>query len=208
MFSENLRRLRKEAHVSQNTLSAALGLSQQAVGKWETGRSTPDPKTLTALAAYFRVSVDALLGAGCVEVPSSAGEVLAYRAAAEHQIPVIGTVRAGYGALAFEEDYGTEPAVVKDPDRYFYLIVRGDSMEPRIHEGDLALVHRQPTLENGELGVMIYGEGNGTLKRYLRRGNAIILQPFNPSYHEQIIMGEDLQYLSIVGKVVETKAKW
>lgn len=92
------------------------------------------------------------------------GNVLPYLAAEECQIPVIGTVRAGFGALAFEEDYGTEPASVKDPDSYFYLLVRGDSMEPRIREGDLALVHRQQTLENGELGVLVYGEGEGTLK--------------------------------------------
>ena len=124
------------------------------------------------------------------------------------QIPVIGTVRAGFGALAFEEDYGTEPASVKDPDSYFYLLVRGDSMEPRIREGDLALVHRQPTLESGELGVLVYGEGEGTLKKFVRRGNAIILQPFNPAYQPQVILGEDLERLHVVGKVVETKAKW
>ena len=120
------------------------------------------------------------------------GSVLPYLAAEECQIPVIGTVRAGFGALAFEEDYGTEPASVKDPDSYFYLLVRGDSMEPRIREGDLALVHRQQTLENGELGVLVYGEGEGTLKKFVRRGNAIILQPFNPAYQPQVILGEEL----------------
>ena len=76
----------------------------------------------------------------------------------------MGTVRAGYDALAFEEDYGTEYASVKDPQNYFYLVVKGDSMEPRISDGDLALIHRQNTLDNGDLGVMVYGDGNGTLK--------------------------------------------
>ena len=123
-------------------------------------------------------------------------------------VPVIGTVRAGFGALAFEEDYGEEPANVKNPDNYFYLIVKGDSMEPRIQDGDLALVHRQQTLESGELGVVVYGEGSGTLKKFIRRDNAIILQPFNPAYQPQIVMGEDLNSLYIAGKVVETKAKW
>ncbi|MEG1408155.1 MAG: S24 family peptidase, partial [Ruthenibacterium sp.] len=103
---------------------------------------------------------------------------------------------------------GEESANVKDPDSYFYLIVKGDSMEPRIHDGDLALVHRQPTLDSGELGVIVYGEGNGTLKKYVRRGNTVILQPFNSDYQAQIIMGDDLQNLYIAGKVVETKTKW
>ena len=121
---------------------------------------------------------------------------------------MIGTVRAGYGSLAFEEDYGVEYACVKDPESYFYLVVKGDSMEPRIQDGDLALVHRQPTLENGDLGVMVFGEGEGTLKKYIQRGNAVILQPFNLAYEEKVIRGEELNQLFIAGKVVETRAKW
>ena len=106
-------------------------------------------------------------------------------------------------------NYGKEYARVKDPSSYFYLVVRGDSMEPRIHDGDLALVHRQDTLENGDLGVLIYGdEGEGTLKRYLQRGNCVVLQPFNPAYKEMVIKGEELNHLHIAGRVVETKAKW
>ena len=81
-------------------------------------------------------------------------------------------------------------------------------MEPRISDGDLALVRRQNTLESGELGVLVYGEGEGTLKKFVRRGNTVILQPFNTAYTPQIIMGEDLEYLYIVGKVVETRARW
>ena len=126
MFTKRLKELRKACGLSQGALAKELGLSQQAVGKWETGRSTPDPATLAALASFFKVSVDYLLGCGAAPMP---GHVLPYLAAEECQIPVIGTVRAGFGALAFEEDYGTEPASVKDPDSYFYLLVRGDSME-------------------------------------------------------------------------------
>ena len=51
-------------------------------------------------------------------------------------------------------------------------------MEPRIFEGDLALVRRQQTLESGELGVVVFGDDEGTLKKYIRRGNTVILQPF------------------------------
>lgn len=200
MFSERLKELRKLRGISQGALSSALGLTQQAVGKWETGRSTPDPQMLAALAAYFGVSVDYLLGCGAGAKSAAAP--------GEYSIPIIGTVRAGYDALAFEEDYGTEPANVKDPENYFYLLVKGDSMEPRISDGDLALVHRQPTLESGELGVVVYGEGNGTLKKFIRRGNAVILRPFNPAYSDQVIQGADLDDLYIAGKVVETKAKW
>lgn len=103
----------------------------------------------------------------------------------------------------------TEYACVKDPENYFFLVVKGDSMEPRISDGDLALVHRQNTLDNGDLGVLVYGaDGEGTLKKYIQRGNSVILHPFNPAYEELVIKGEELDHLYIAGKVVETKAKW
>ena len=207
MFSERLKQARKNKKISQAELSRALGVTQQAVGKWETGRSTPDPAMVARLAELLDTTTDVLLGLQQPDFTPPVGRVLS--SYTECPIPVVGTVRAGYGALAFEEDYGTEYACVKDPDNYFYLVVKGDSMEPRISDGDLALVHRQSTLENGELGVMVYGtDGEGTLKKYIHRGNAVVLHPFNPAYEDLIIKGEELNHLYIAGKVVETKTKW
>ena len=124
------------------------------------------------------------------------------------QIPVIGTVRAGYGALAFEEEYGVESADVRRPEDYFYLMVRGDSMEPKISEGDLALVRRQPDVNSGELAVVILDGEEGTLKKVIKKDGMVILQPFNPAYAALIFSGPDLEQIQIVGKVVETKTRW
>lgn len=204
MLGENLKKLRKEKKVTQTDLAQRLGVTQQAVGKWETGRSSPDPDTLMRLAEFFGVSTDTLLG----REGKLLGAVRPYIAAIESMVPVVGSVRAGYGALAFEEDFGSEPATVRDPENYFYLVVKGDSMEPRIQSGDLALVRRQSTLDDGDLGVVVFGESEGTLKRFLRKGNAVVLQPFNPEYNTVILSGEELEHLYIAGKVVETKARW
>ncbi len=204
MLEERLRQLRKEHGYTQSALAAMLGLTQQAIGKWEKGASTPEPGVLMQLAELYGVSMDSLLGRS----PVGYGQVRPYHPAMEAQIPVLGSVRAGYGALAFEEDHGTEPAAVRDPENYFYLVVKGDSMEPRISSGDLALVRRQPTLDDGDLGVVVFGEGEGTLKRFQRKGNAVVLQPFNPAYEPLILAGEELDHLYIAGKVVETKARW
>ena len=209
MFADRLRDARKAKRYSQTEVSRMLGVTQQAVGKWETGRSTPDPQTVARLAEILDTTADALLV--LQQAPTAAPAVVrnAFSRYTESLVPVVGTVRAGYGALAFEEDYGKEYASVKDPQNYFYLVVKGDSMEPRISDGDLALVHRQSTLENGDLGVLVYGsDGEGTLKKYIQRGNSVILHPFNPAYEELVIKGEELDHLYIAGKVVETKAKW
>ena len=209
MFAERLKQARKSKRYSQAEISQLLGVTQQAVGKWETGRSTPDPQTIARLAEILGTTADVLLGLQQDAENSPVVGRNAFSRYTQCEIPVIGTVRAGYGALAFEEDYGKEYARVKDPSNYFYLVVKGDSMEPRISDGDLALVHRQNTLDNGDLGVLVYGlDGEGTLKKYIQRGNAVVLQPFNPNYEELVIKGEDLDHLYIAGKVVETKAKW
>ena len=194
-FSELLKQCRKKQGISQAELASKLGVTQQAVGKWESGKSSPDPSTVARIAELLNTTADYLLGLYRPVSNVSAPEERFFGSYSESLIPVIGTVKAGYGALAFEEDYGQEYARVKDPSNYFYLVVRGDSMEPRIQDGDL--------------GVLIYGdEGEGTLKRYILRGNCVVLQPFNPAYSEMVIKGEDLNHLHIAGRVVETKAKW
>ena len=163
-FPELLRQCRKQKHMSQAELASLLGVTQQAVGKWESGKSSPDPTTVAKLAEILDTTADYLLG---LFDPTAEGQTE-------------------------ERFFGS----------YVYSLIP-------VHDGDLALVHRQDTLENGDLGVLIYGdEGEGTLKRYLQRGNCVVLQPFNPAYKEMVIKGEELNHLHIAGRVVETKAKW
>ena len=60
-FSEKLYQLRKARGLSQENLAGHLGVSRQAVQKWETGASTPDVGNLVAISEYFQVSLDSLL---------------------------------------------------------------------------------------------------------------------------------------------------
>lgn len=61
-FSENLRRLRKAKDIKQEALVEAMNVSRQTVSKWENGTAMPDFKKLNALAEYFGVTMDELLG--------------------------------------------------------------------------------------------------------------------------------------------------
>ena len=130
-FSELLKQCRKQKGISQAELASKLGVTQQAVGKWESGKSSPDPATVARIAEILSTTADFLLGLYRPVSNVTTPEERFFGNYAESLIPVIGTVKAGYGALAFEEDYGQEYARVKDPSNYFYLVVRGDSMEPR-----------------------------------------------------------------------------
>lgn len=61
-FSENIKRLRKERDLTQEALADFLGISFQAVSKWERGESYPDIELLPTIADFFSISTDELLG--------------------------------------------------------------------------------------------------------------------------------------------------
>lgn len=61
MLSENLYNLRKLHKFSQEQVADRLGVSRQAVAKWETGETAPDIHNCVALARLYDVSVDDLV---------------------------------------------------------------------------------------------------------------------------------------------------
>ena len=64
MFEAQLYQLRRERGISQEELANAVGVSRQAVQKWESGASQPNLDNLVAISAYFGVSLDYLLKGG------------------------------------------------------------------------------------------------------------------------------------------------
>ncbi len=64
IFAEKLKSLRKQAGMSQEQLAEKLGVSRQAVTKWETGAGIPDIENIMAISALFDISIDQLLSNG------------------------------------------------------------------------------------------------------------------------------------------------
>lgn len=62
MFSKQLKKYRKIYGISQAKFANEIGVSQQAVAKWETDKATPDPYMLESISNFFNISVDILLG--------------------------------------------------------------------------------------------------------------------------------------------------
>ena len=198
--------LRRERRMHQQDLADMLGISRSAISMWETGRSRPDGDMLQNLSEIFEVSVDYLLGLTDYREPNQF-LIDAQPVPEMSPVPIIGTVKAGFGGISYTEDLGMDYAVLRHPENFFYLRVRGDSMEPDIREGDLALIKKQDCLETGEMGVIILDDDEGTIKKFIKKDGVVILQSLNPKYPPKILTSGDGP-LHIVGKLVEIKRKF
>jgi repressor LexA len=114
-------------------------------------------------------------------------------------LPLVGQVAAGQPILAEEniEEYIDVPPQAGGEDGEFMLTIRGDSMKDAgILEGDIVVVRRQETAENGDIVVALVGE-DATVKRFFVEEDHIRLQPENETM-EPIRSRE----VSVVGRVV------
>ncbi len=206
--SKRLLNLITRRRMPYSELAQRTGIPKSALQRYATGETEKIPfNRLEAMAKALGTTPAYLLGweKGAEDrfAPAGAAPVRSFE-----QIPIIGAVRAGWNGLAYEEDQGCELADVRCPQDYFYLRVTGDSMAPQINDGDLALVHRQQTASSGDLVVAVIGGEEGTIKRYVRQGAAVILQPFNPDYAPMILAEDELEGFYIAGKVVQTVRRW
>lgn len=99
-------------------------------------------------------------------------------------VPLIGRIRAGQPLFAEEnrEGFFPLPAEFAAGGEYFILRVEGESMSGAgIQDGDLVIVRRQKTVENGEIGVFLLGD-EATVKRFYREKDIIRLQPANDQF--------------------------
>ncbi len=100
-----------------------------------------------------------------------------------HKLPLLGTIAAGRPIEAIEdrEELSIEELVPSGDDHYL-LRVRGKSMvEDHIDDGDLVVVERRQSANNGEIVVAIIGDEEATLKRFYKEDGRIRLQPANSS---------------------------
>ncbi|MBI1185943.1 MAG: transcriptional repressor LexA [Alphaproteobacteria bacterium] len=132
----------------------------------------------------------------------------AQAANAAHDIPILGRIAAGAPIEALQNEIGrvaAPPEMVASGD-HFALEVRGDSMiQAGILEGDVVVLRRGDTANNGDIVVALIDGEEATLKRLRRRGNSIALEAANPAY-ETRIFGPDR--VRIQGRLVGLVRKY
>ncbi len=201
-----LKKKREEADLSLREASKLASVSHTHIMEVEEGKKSPAfDKVMQLLRAYRADVQDFLRETGYLPKnvePAAIGKM--------RKIPVVSWVRAGkWGSV--DETFEIEEAedwIETDikGENNFALRVKGDSMEPEFHEGDIIIVSPHDKAMSGDYVVVKNDEEEATFKQYKRFDNTRILHPLNPKYPD-IVLNKDLEY-RIVGVVMEKKKRY
>lgn len=217
--NKRIKERRKELGLTVDEVAKALGKNRATVYRYESEEIKKLPvSVLEDLAKVLRTTPAELLAPdGPIQpqpitmtrkppVPGS----IPYDPSSGISIPIVGKVAAGYSCLAETNIVGYElasPELIQDSEDYIWLEVQGDSMEPYLLEGDLALVRLQPIVDDGDLGVVIIDEEDGLIKRIRLEPDKVTLVSINPYYPPREFEREEMNRVRIIGKVIELKRK-
>ena len=119
------------------------------------------------------------------------------------KIPLLGTIAAGQPIEAIEvpETITIPTGKFGEYSNYYALRVEGNSMiDDGIYDGDVVVIRKQPTAENGQTVVAIVNDNEATLKKIYREKNGFRLQPANPTLFP--IYTKELEIRGIVVRII------
>lgn len=206
IFKDRLLTALSVRNMSAAELSRLSGIDEATLSNYKKGKYIPKQRKTEAIANALDVSVSWLMGADTPIETKVKTNITGVR------IPVLGYVRAGIPIEAIEEilDYEEISQDMAKQGEYFALSIKGDSMEPKISEGDVVIVRRQEIVENGELAVVLVNGNDATVKKFYKNDNGITLISTNPAYDPFTYTKKEVNDLPVrvIGKVVELRAKF
>lgn len=199
-FSKNLKKYMAIAGENQVELAAAIGVTKTTTNGYVLGTKVPRMDKIQKIAEHYGISVSDLLEENGTK---SSGAAIT--------IPVIGKVTAGVPIEAIEEVLCYEEisqSMAKTGD-FFGLKVQGNSMYPLLYSGEIIIVRKQDTAENGDIVVALLDNEDATVKRFRIINDGVILEAENEEYNSIFISQKQIANgkLKIIGKAVESRKK-
>ena len=177
-----------------------VGVSKSTVKKWESGFiSNMGRDKIAELAKCLHLNpITLITGEMSPKVDSTSRAV---------RIPVFAAVPAGIPLDAIEDviDFEEIPSEMAKQGEHFALRVKGDSMEPKISNGDVVIVRQQEAVDNGDLAVILVNGNDATLKRFYASDAGVKLVSSNPKYDPFFFTPCTRQGRGASGKVLKRK---
>ncbi len=201
-IGHKIRARREELHLTQQQLADRMGYkSKSTINKIEMGKADVSQSGVRRFADALSTTISYLMGWEDAIETVDVGQLLRF--------PIAAAIRAGFDGLAIEksDEAITVPRYLLHglpPDEVIVTRVAGNSMYPRLLDGDAIIVHRQPSVDSGDVAVVVYNGEDATVKivRYENGCDWMDLVPANPEYMTRRIEGDALRDCHVVGKVI------
>jgi len=196
-----------------NALADSAGVSVAHISRIESGeRPAPSPsfiKRLSTAIGHYEEMMETAGYISCVKESSQTyiPNLIPLEESYLIDLPVYGRIAAGEPMTAIQD---VEEHMLMDTrffnmngytkEDFFFLRIKGTSMEPTIMDKDLVLVRKQPTVENNEIAAVMCDNEDATVKRVMVAGDKIILHSDNKEKPPMIFNCSDCQ---IIGKVIK-----
>ena len=226
MFWNNFVLLCNSKNKTPTSVISELNISRGSVTHWKSGK-VPHHNTLIKIADYFNVPVDYLLRkpqkptiTEIAKFKEGNYEADLQKANAQNKaeksnliplsqnnvysVPVVENVSAGFGTFAINDIVDYIPLYFTseyEAQETICIKVKGDSMFPKIEDGDIIQVHKQTSVDSGSIAVVLLDEEEGLVKKVVYGPDWIELHSINPMYPVQRFEDRNVLRLRVVGLV-------
>lgn len=124
-----------------------------------------------------------------------------------YMCPVYGQISAGipnWVEECIEGRIPIDPVLfdIVNPEEHFFLRVNGESMNKLVRNGAYALIHKQDTVENGEIAVVLVNGDEATLKKFTKQNDMVILEPMSNDSNFTVQIYDKNTPIKILGKYI------
>lgn len=202
-IGERIRAMRRDKGISQIELANATGISKQTLYKYETNiiANIPSDK-IEAISRHLGVSPSVIMGwdnhaegKSATSIPNGFSHM-----PETVRLPRVGRIACG-DPITAEENIEDYDEVLASWHADFTLVCCGDSMLPKIEDGDIVAIRSQPVVENGEIAAVRIGD-EATLKQVFVHPDFVELRPLNTKYQSIIKKKDEMEDIHIEGKAV------
>lgn len=193
---------REDLKLTKRELAKRIGVHESSINKYEKGLVDIPLSKISELARVLKVTEAYLMG--WEEKTPQTQQGL--------QIPVLGNVAAGIPISAVEDilDYEEVPQSWENQGEFFALRIKGESMQPKMDDGDVVIVRQQSDANSGDTVIVLVNGDDATCKKLQKTENGIMLVSTNPNYLPMFFTNEEIltKPVVILGKVVELRSKF
>ncbi|MEY8356948.1 S24 family peptidase [Lachnospiraceae bacterium 54-53] len=209
-IGKRIKEKREAIGMTQEELAIKLGYkNKSSIAKIETGTNDIVQSKVVEFAKVLDTTVSYLMG-----WDNNVGPIINGMKHKKYgtTINVLGRVAAGVPIEAIEDIIDTEEISeeMASTGEFFGLLIHGDSMEPRISEGDVVVVRQQDDANSGDIVIAMINGCDATCKRLKKYSDGIMLLSNNPKYEPMVFSNEEImdKPVKILGRVMELRAKF